>query len=194
MGRRFRKKKNGFFDNIDTSNLESAPVACPHFGECGACQFQNISYASQIQLKKDYLKSVFNQDVDVISAPNELGYRNRMDFVYAPFGVYLCHSRYAPSGIDVSSIVHNHSGISDSSSIPDPLVIDTSFIDEKDFSAHNVLGMRKKGDFRSVVDISTCSVIPVWGNEAFKQIKQLLFRFLLISRNNFITESFCSVW
>ena len=122
MARRFKRKKKDFFDTVDTSSLELSPVACPHFGECGGCRFQDISYASQIEVKKAYLKSLFDMDIDVVSAPYQLGYRNRVDFVYA-FGS---------------------------------------------------LGMRRKGDFRSVVDLSSCSLIPDFGNVVFRTIKQLL--------------------
>ncbi|MBN1175950.1 23S rRNA (uracil(1939)-C(5))-methyltransferase RlmD [Candidatus Woesearchaeota archaeon] len=122
MSRGFKKKKKDFFENIDYSILESAIPSCPHFGDCGGCRFQNISYDSQIQLKKDYLKSIFKVDVDVTAAPFELGYRNRVDFVYA----------------------------------------------------YGSLGMRRFGDFKTVVNISTCYLIPSWGNDVFKYIKSLL--------------------
>jgi len=138
MSRRFKKKKKDFFDKADLSKLESSPVTCPHFGECGGCRFQNISYDSQLELKKDYLKSLFDIDIDVTPAPSAFGYRNRMDFVYT-------RAKY---GLDFDS--------------------ETTPLDD------NLLGMRKKGDFKTVVDLSECSLIPVWGNAVFKTVKHLL--------------------
>lgn len=143
MSRKFRSKKQDFFDKLDLSSFDSATPSCPHFGECGGCRFQIISYDSQVQIKKDFLSSLFNQDVDVIPSLYDLGYRNRMDFVYTK----------AKHGI------HNLSNNNTS----------------------DLLGFRKKGDFKTVIDLHDCFLIPSFANEIFKSIKSLLFSFKIPS-------------
>lgn len=122
MARRSRSRKKDFFDTYDVSSFSPITPSCSHFVDCGGCSFQNISYSDQIQMKKDFLQDLFNEDVDVISATNSFGYRNRMDFVYNK----------------------------------------------------GVLGLRKKGDFKTVVDIKECYLIPNQFKELFSQVKEEL--------------------
>jgi len=106
--RRKRFKKKGFFETIDYSRFEKTKPYCQHFGLCGGCRFQDISYQDQLSIKKEYLKKIFGWDFEIIESPEKISYRNRMDFVF-------------------------HKGI---------------------------LGLRKKGDFKFVVDINDCQLIP----------------------------------
>lgn len=120
--RRFKPKKKDFFEKFDYSVFSEEKPTCPHFGDCGGCSFQNISYPNQVKLKEFYLKDLFKQDVVVLPAKNSLGYRNRMDFVYNK----------------------------------------------------GVLGLRRKGDFKTVVDISTCFLIPEKFRPLFLELKKEL--------------------
>jgi 23S rRNA (uracil-5-)-methyltransferase RumA len=83
MSRRPKKKKQDFFDTVDTSGFVLQTPVCEHFSVCGGCRFQHIVYADQLYLKEAYLQSLFAQDIAVQSAPDAFAYRNRMDFVYA---------------------------------------------------------------------------------------------------------------
>lgn len=65
----------------------SATPACPHFGTCGGCLFQDIGYAEQLLLKKDLLADMLRGacEIDWVMPSSPYRYRNRMDFV-AAFG------------------------------------------------------------------------------------------------------------
>jgi len=64
---------------------------CRHFGLCGGCRFQDMSYEAQLRMKREYVERVF-EDFNVrvpniykpFSSPEIWFYRNRMDF---PVGV-----------------------------------------------------------------------------------------------------------
>ncbi|MEO2154932.1 MAG: 23S rRNA (uracil(1939)-C(5))-methyltransferase RlmD, partial [Nanoarchaeota archaeon] len=59
---------------------------CKHFGICGGCQLQDLSYEEQLELKKRniefFFKDLKNKPIDkIIPSPKEIYYRNRMDYV-----------------------------------------------------------------------------------------------------------------
>lgn len=73
---------------IEKSPLEEDQPACPHFGICGGCTYQNLSYEQQLDLKKrqvERLISNANLDVKVekiYGSPIQTGYRNKMEFTF----------------------------------------------------------------------------------------------------------------
>ncbi len=66
---------------------------CTHFGECGGCEFQDIEYSFQAEAKRDVLikliherklsNKITSSNIDLVTSPKPLGYRQRMDYVYA---------------------------------------------------------------------------------------------------------------
>jgi 23S rRNA (uracil1939-C5)-methyltransferase len=79
-----------------TKLLEPSPwrtaAACPHFGTCGGCAFQNLKYGKQIELKENYLRGVLEKDgppgavgvlEPIIPSPALFGYRNKMEFAFS---------------------------------------------------------------------------------------------------------------
>ncbi len=66
---------------------------CRHFDECGGCEFQDIDYPSQAQamrtafkelvIKKDLSEVINTSSIGLVASPKALGYRQRMDYVYA---------------------------------------------------------------------------------------------------------------
>ncbi|MCU0849163.1 MAG: 23S rRNA (uracil(1939)-C(5))-methyltransferase RlmD [Spirochaetes bacterium] len=79
-----KKKRKAIFE-ISEKYAGSAEPPCPHFGECGGCSFQDISYENQLQLKKDYLSRLFSDITEVpsVSPSVPFRYRSRMDMVTA---------------------------------------------------------------------------------------------------------------
>ena len=60
---------------------------CEHFGTCGGCQYQHISYKKQLELKVSQLKQVLSriggieeipEITKVVSSPKEYNYRNKI--------------------------------------------------------------------------------------------------------------------
>lgn len=70
------------------NELPKAP--CPHFGICGGCTYQNLSYEDQLALKGQQVKKLMDAVVDpetysfegVKTSPNEFGFRNKMEFTF----------------------------------------------------------------------------------------------------------------
>ncbi len=57
-------------------------MICKHFGKCGGCQLQNLSYEEQLELKKKNIEFFFDRKLDeIIPSPKQFYYRNRMDYV-----------------------------------------------------------------------------------------------------------------
>ncbi len=61
---------------------------CVHFGECGGCRLQDLSYAAQLEAKKKKLEELFHVSVPLHPSPDTWYYRNKMEFsfgdVYPP--------------------------------------------------------------------------------------------------------------
>ena len=73
--------------------LETAPgeiePACPHFGLCGGCTYQNLPYEEQLKLKEGQLKAMMDEAVEgdymwegVSPSPAPEEYRNKMEFSF----------------------------------------------------------------------------------------------------------------
>ena len=41
---------------IEKSPMEDVEPNCPHFGDCGGCSYQTMSYENQLKLKEDMVK------------------------------------------------------------------------------------------------------------------------------------------
>ncbi|MCI0520540.1 MAG: hypothetical protein L0Z70_09830, partial [Chloroflexi bacterium] len=67
---------------------------CPYYGQCGGCHYQHISYAAQVQAKKDILVEQIQRaapglslpTVEALPSPVEYHYRNHAQFHMTPDG------------------------------------------------------------------------------------------------------------
>lgn len=72
---------------IEPSPLEQ-PAACKHFGICGGCRYQNLSYEQQLDLKKRQVEELIEKnglsfDIEnIYGSPITEGYRNKMEFTF----------------------------------------------------------------------------------------------------------------
>lgn len=80
-----RKKRKLFYGLMDKYRGEGVAPECAHFGECGGCMFQDISYENQLLLKKEYVNGLFQDiaSVDEVFPSYPFNYRTRMDLVTA---------------------------------------------------------------------------------------------------------------
>lgn len=105
-------------DILEASPDRVTPV-CPHFSECGGCQWQMASYGAQLDWKREIVRSqlqhVGRLDADVAAtvAPGPpVAYRNRMDFrlvdgrpalnrakTHDPVAISECHLLVPPLAI-----------------------------------------------------------------------------------------------
>ena len=62
--------------------------SCPHFGMCGGCTYQNLSYDDQLQMKKEQVKALLDDVCEtykfegIKGSPKVFGYRNKMEFSF----------------------------------------------------------------------------------------------------------------
>lgn len=73
--------------------LKKAPdeveAGCTHFGQCGGCTYQNLSYEDQLNLKEKQIKKMMDQAVTgsfiwegIKKSPLKEAYRNKMEFSF----------------------------------------------------------------------------------------------------------------
>ena len=84
----FRNEKN--FSEADlievlTPSADRVAAPCPLFGQCGGCQYQNLTYVAQLQWKRQqvaellkHMAKVEHEVLPVIGSPREYGYRSKI--------------------------------------------------------------------------------------------------------------------
>lgn len=90
----FRKKKNyaeGRVVNVVKASPDRVEPFCTHFGNCGGCKWQHMSYDKQIYYKQKHVEDVLTR-VGKISLPeatpikgsaNTKYYRNKLEFTFS---------------------------------------------------------------------------------------------------------------
>tara|TARA_A100001011_G_scaffold400858_1_gene520016 strand:- start:4559 stop:5977 length:1419 start_codon:yes stop_codon:yes gene_type:complete len=92
---RIYKKRRGYFEGepiswIKKSNQRTIPV-CEHFGICGGCKWQHLSYKGQLDYKEkgiiNNLRNIGKLDINEIlpirGVKNPFYYRNKMEFSFS---------------------------------------------------------------------------------------------------------------
>lgn len=74
---------------VEPSDIEDVTPKCPHFGACGGCTYQTMSYENQLALKEEQVKCLlapFMTDKAVWEgikgSPLREAYRNKMEFSF----------------------------------------------------------------------------------------------------------------
>lgn len=101
---RVKKKREEYAELKLISVDEKAPyeieAPCPHFGVCGGCSSQSISYEKQLEFLSDEVKELFEEAnvptgefLGIQGSPTQFEYRNKMEFTFgdeekgAPLGL-----------------------------------------------------------------------------------------------------------
>lgn len=92
---RFRAKKvrkdrleGTLMEIVEKSPLEDRIPACPHFGVCGGCAYQTLSYENQKKVKEGQVRFLLENVVEdlpwegIKESPVDFGYRNKMEFSF----------------------------------------------------------------------------------------------------------------
>ena len=94
---RITKLKKGKADGrllevLETSELEDASPVWSHFGMCGGCSYQTLSYENQLKVKEELVKGLLDGVIDsevhpyewqgILASPVTKGYRNKMEFSF----------------------------------------------------------------------------------------------------------------
>ena len=89
------KKKKGVYQEGTVTTYRSFAERrqvpfCKHFGACGGCSFQHMSYALQLEAKATLVRDAFERigklDIGlepILGAPADRGYRNKMEYAYS---------------------------------------------------------------------------------------------------------------
>ncbi len=98
---RVQRRKKGFVEaelvEILTPSPHRQEPPCPHFGNCGGCDFQHLTVEAQRQAKADIVADCFQRlgklDITgILTGPDpvgpELGYRNKIRLFANPAGHY----------------------------------------------------------------------------------------------------------
>jgi len=89
---RVSRKRKGTIEAKIVNVLEKSPIeteiGCPHFGICGGCAYQTLSYENELKLKEKQIRDLFQQedlDIDfqgIEKSPLVEGYRNKMEYTF----------------------------------------------------------------------------------------------------------------
>ena len=70
--------------SLETPEPIGGEAVCPHFGDCGGCQHQDVSYPEQLVQKERSLRALFAEfwdaSIPVTPSPTIWHYRNKVDF------------------------------------------------------------------------------------------------------------------
>lgn len=92
---RVKKSKSKYFEAEVTEVLEKSPFRvepkCIHFGICGGCKWQNLSYEKQLDFKQDevynHIKRIGGMDdfetLKILRSKEQYFYRNKMEFSFS---------------------------------------------------------------------------------------------------------------
>ena len=75
---------------LERGAIEDKEPDCPHFGVCGGCAYQTVSYEKQLALKEGQVKTLLDSVLDpatytwdgIKGSPVLTGYRNKMEFSF----------------------------------------------------------------------------------------------------------------
>ncbi len=107
-------KKNLVEANV-TATLRPSPHKvtpfCRHFGDCGGCPWQDLDYEAQLMWKRGRVEATLARiakleaDVPpVIASPARQGYRNKMEYAFAPDGVGVALGLRRRASLDICPI------------------------------------------------------------------------------------------
>jgi tRNA (uracil-5-)-methyltransferase len=109
---------------IEKYRHDGTAPACPHFGQCGGCLFQDMDYGDQLALKQQMVNDALQgiAAVDSVHPSDPYRYRGRMDMV----------------------------------------------------TAFGRIGLRRRGSFRAVVDVTACSIMQEKSDRLYQKVRPLL--------------------
>lgn len=145
-----KRKKKGFLEGVPVkyhhySEDRIEPV-CQHFGVCGGCKWQNLSYETQLRHKEETVKNAMQrigkvdigQELPILPAPQATFYRNKMEFAFS--------SKRWLTREEIESGISNQ---------------------------ENVLGFHPPGAFDKVIDLEKCWLQPEPSNTIRNGVKEI---------------------
>ncbi|GAA0084257.1 23S rRNA (uracil(1939)-C(5))-methyltransferase RlmD [Clostridium sp. CTA-7] len=93
---RVKKKREGYAElkllSVDEKSDYEIDKACEHFGVCGGCTSQNLTYDKQLDFLSEEVKELFKDAnitmgnyLGVVGSKEQWEYRNKMEFTFGDF-------------------------------------------------------------------------------------------------------------
>jgi len=98
------KKKANFMEGYVRELLSPSPLRieppCPHFEQCGGCQWQMLPYTLQLEAKEEQVYAQLahiggvqaDSERHILGASPTLAYRNKLEFTFSPRGWVTNHT------------------------------------------------------------------------------------------------------
>jgi 23S rRNA (uracil1939-C5)-methyltransferase len=142
----FAKKQKTLFAEIDrliTPSPNRVIPFCSHFGVCGGCKWQQMSYETQLYWKNQQVKDAFerlgkvtcDEWMPILGAPEQTHYRNKLEFAFS-------NKRWLLQGEEI-----------------------------EEGGTNNAAGFHIAGRFDKILDIDTCYLQDDLTNQLRKFIK-----------------------
>lgn len=86
-----KKQLIAVVDALETPSPDRIAARCKHFGDCGGCKWQNLSYAGQLQFKEKFVrdsierigKLAYGEFRPILGCLDDFNYRNKVEFSFA---------------------------------------------------------------------------------------------------------------
>lgn len=137
----FKKKKDwasGKLHEIVKASEHRIEAACQHFGLCGGCKWQHLSYEAQLEFKQKFVIDAFERIAkvpyqfrrEIIGSESIFEYRNKLEFSFSA-------SRW----------------------------LEKSEIDSEEIFNRSALGFHIPGRFDKVFQVQQCLLMPDFNNQ-----------------------------
>jgi 23S rRNA (uracil1939-C5)-methyltransferase len=144
------KKKKNFaearLERVLQPSPDQAEPQCSHFGHCGGCRWQHLTYDKQLQYKQHQVEESLRHiggftGLDVqptLASPDLYRYRNKMEYSFSP-------QRWVP-------------------------VYEKGTFPEKNEGLY--LGLHAKGFFDKIIDVEACHLLTPVTNDILHEVRQ----------------------
>ncbi|MEX0892903.1 MAG: 23S rRNA (uracil(1939)-C(5))-methyltransferase RlmD [Gemmatimonadota bacterium] len=82
-----RRWARGTLVSVERPGPDRRPPPCPHYGRCGGCTLEHMTYAAQLRAKREVVAAALRRIggveayvPEVVASPAEVRYRNRVSF------------------------------------------------------------------------------------------------------------------
>ena len=147
---------------LEKSDIEDAIPDCPHFGRCGGCAYQTMSYENQLRLKEKQVKELLDRVIltvdNFVETVDKTGELSENTDVTKE----KCHENVYNSGMQCNAYAgggYIWEGIKGSP-------VTTAYRNKMEYSFGDeykdgplALGMHKKGGFHDIVTVDQCRIV-----------------------------------
>ena len=147
---RVTNKRRRYFEGQLEELHEASPARtepkCRHFGECGGCKWQHLSYSKQLEFKQNQVDKAFEKiahlsdykPLPILGSENEYEYRNKLEFSFS-------NKRW---------------------------ILKSELESAEEITERNALGYHVPRLFDKVIDIQECHLMDHFANEIRNELRR----------------------